>query len=232
MIIAEQIGAEIALIKLNRPDKRNALNVELLQKLCDQIERFQQKRVLIVCGADPVFCAGMDIKEKADKGDLIAKLFRLLYTSPLITIAAVQGAVLAGGLGLMAACDLVVAHPKTLFGLPELQRGLVPAQVLTLLLRQIPLHAVKELLFLENMNAPRALSIGLINKLSEHPLETALEWAQQALKGAPAATKLAKQLTLDPAFSEQLEKALEWHHKMLSSDEAQRGIEKFFHKEE
>ncbi len=237
MILTELPQKEIGLIKMNRPQKRNALNVELLQALCDQIQKFQSQpglRVLILCGEDPVFCSGMDLSEKEEKGELIAKVYRLLVHTPLLTIAAVQGAVLAGGVGLMAACDLCVAHPGTLFGIPELQRGLLPAQVMALLLRQIPLREVKELLFLgEMIDAAKAKSIGLINRISEKPLQAAIECARQSLKGAPEAAKSAKQLfnELESELSGRMQTALLWHHKMVQTDEARRGIEAFMKKE-
>jgi methylglutaconyl-CoA hydratase len=234
LLIKEEIEAEIVLLKLNRPQKRNALNIELLQNLSDQIEELNgKKRVLILCGADPVFCSGMDIAEAEDKGDLIAKLFSLLYTSSLLTIAAVQGAVLAGGMGLMAACDLAIAHPKTFFGLPELQRGLVPAQVIPLLMRQMPMRDLKELIFLgETIESACAKNSGLINQISEKPVEDAIEWARLALKGAPEAMKLTKQLfrLFDPDFPEHLQTALDWHHKMLNTEEASKGISAFLKK--
>lgn len=236
VLITEQIEPGIALIKLNRPSKRNALNVELLQALCEQIEELESlpdQRVLILCGEDPVFCSGMDLSEKEEKGDLIAKLYQLLRHSSLLTLAAVQGAVLAGGLGLMGACDLVIAHPKTLFGIPELQRGLIPAQVMVFLVRQIPLRELKEMLFLgEFVESAKAESIGLINRVSENPLSTAIEYAKRSLKGAPEATKRAKKFlnSLDETFSEELQKALSCHREMFKSEEAKKGIESFLRK--
>lgn len=234
MIHIEQIEKGIALIKMNRPQKRNALNAPLLQSLHAAIEKLQENRVLILCGEDPVFCSGMDLSEREDKGELIAKVYRGLLYSPLLTIAAVQGAALAGGLGLMAACDLAIAHPKTHFGIPELQRGLIPSQVLVLLRRQIPLRSLNELLYLgEMIDAAEAKRIGLINRLADQPLQAAIDCARQSLKGAPEATRQAKKLLheLDSSLSEQIKLGLSHHQQMVQSEEAKRGIEAFLKKE-
>ena len=148
---------------------------------------------------------------------MIAELYRTIHDSPVLTLAAVQGAALAGGLGLMAACDLVIAHPDTLFGLPELQIGVVPALVTVVLLRQIPLRELKEMIFLgEKIDAEKAKSIGLINRIADEPQQVALEMARQALKGAQQAMKSSKQLLkdLDPAFSGQIERALRVHREI------------------
>lgn len=212
-LLVTQIEEGIVQLNLNRPEKRNALNVELLKALCVEIKKASNQRALIICGADPVFCSGMDVKEKAP--ELIAELYRTIHDSPVLTLAAVQGAALAGGLGLMAACDLVIAHPNTLFGLPELQIGLVPALVMVVLSRRILQCELREMIFLgEKIDAAKAKSLGLINRISDQPQKLALELARQSLKGVPEAMKSAKQLLngLDPGFSQQLEIALRVHH--------------------
>lgn len=224
------------LLRLNRPKKRNALNQELLQALIEQIEKLHSEKgpkILMIAGEGPVFCSGMDLSEEGDKGNLLADIYNLLHFSPLITIAAVHGSVLAGGIGLMTACDLVVAHPETKFGIPELQRGLVPAQVLAFLIRQIPMRNIKEMLFLgEMIDAAKAQAIGLINRADEDPIKKALQLANQVLKGAPAATQMAKQLLqqFDASFPEDLQYGLRLHHQMMETKESKEGIESFLQK--
>lgn len=235
-VIVDRKNKGITHLRLNRPEKRNALNVELLETLCDHLEKTQQmsdQRVVILSGEGTIFCAGMDLSENQEKGSLIADLFNLLYFSPIVTIAAVQGAALAGGAGMMAACDLVVAHPDCKFGFPEIQKGLVAAQVMTLLVRQISQRPLKELLLLgEMVSAERAFSMGLINRISEDPDKTAVELAKQVMKGAPVATQLTKELLndFDTSFPEDLHNALSYHEKMIHSEEAKEGILSFLEK--
>src|SRR6266498_2340399 len=135
---------QVTTLTLNRPDKRNALNVELLEEFCAGIaaaESDASQRVLVLRGAGAVFCSGLDLAEAAQperaiaSAELVGKALRALATTRLITIAAVQGAAIAGGAGLMSACDFAVATRDAKFGYPEVRRGLVPALIMTFLRR-------------------------------------------------------------------------------------------------
>jgi len=123
-------------VTLNRPDKRNALNVELLQELCAAIalaETDASQRVVVLRGAGSVFCSGLDLARSGPARSLpslrrvIGRALRALATTRLVTVAAVHGAAIAGGAGLMSACDFALATRDTKFGYPEVRRGLVPA---------------------------------------------------------------------------------------------------------
>ena len=136
----------ITLITLNRPEKRNALNIALMSCLCDAIDAAvndSTQRVVVIKGEGDVFCAGLDLSEAQDPEKTeqstysVARMLTTIQKCPCATIAAVHGAVFAGGAGLMAACDFVVAEEMTLFGFPETRRGLIPAQVMALLMRQL-----------------------------------------------------------------------------------------------
>lgn len=237
----------ITLVTLNRPEKRNALNIALMSHLCEAIETAvndSAQRVVIIKGEGNVFCAGLDLSEAQDpeKTELsthsVAKMLTTIQRCPCTTIAAVHGAAFAGGAGLMAACDFVVAEEMTLFGFPETRRGLIAAQVMALLIRQLNERDLKELLlFGETIDAKRALSMGLINRVSsqEKLMTDALHYAEQAILGAPQAATKTKQLMeeLYPgSFADNLAHALEYHHEARKSEEAKEGIAAFLEKRE
>ena len=192
-------------LSLNRPDKRNALNIEMLETLCTLLEESTSstKRVLILKGEGKAFCAGLDLKENFNKemqdksAKLMAKVLDLLYASPLITICLAHGAAIAGGAGLMTACDFSLIDPNTKVGYPEVRLGLVAGLVMTFLQRRLQERHVKELVLLgELIDGQRAYDIGLVNAVvpKETQIEHAFIWVEKILKGAPQATKLSKRL--------------------------------------
>ena len=144
-ILVEQQSA-FTVVTLNRPDRRNALTIELMTQLAGAIDAANadtSRRAIILRGAGEGFCAGLDLKEAQQAGSheasarAVAGMLKVVHTSKLVTIAAVHGHAMAGGAGLMAACDLAVAAAGTKIGYPEVRRGLVPALVSTLLRHQV-----------------------------------------------------------------------------------------------
>ncbi len=239
----EQNG--ITVISLNRPEKRNALNIDLMSQLCEAItetEMDPKQRVIILKGEGPVFCTGLDLAEakKIENAELsanaLAKMFKMVKQCSLATIAAVHGAAFAGGGGIVAACDFAIAEENSQFGFPETRRGLVAAQVAVLLSTQLTQRHLKELLiFGITIGAHRAHQIGLINRIAtkEGVMNDALYYASQIMLGAPKATAKTKELieTLDPtSFSDNINYALKRHHEARTSQEAQEGIDAFFEK--
>lgn len=231
-------------LTLNRPDKRNALSIKLMQELCEAIEEVQnlpEQRVIIIKGAGSVFCAGLDLLEAADmsseeqSSESIGRVLKAIYTCPLVTIAAVHGAVLAGGGGILAACDLAIAESGTIFGFPETRRGLVAAQIMPFLLRLLPKRILNQLIFLgETINIQRAYEVGLINEIAESSAFTeALRFVESISQGAPQATASAKkfmqQLEL-VNFNEGLKLGFELHRKMRQGNESKEGIQAFLEK--
>lgn len=228
-------------ITLNRPEKRNALNRQLLEQLCtaiDETSRMADRRAIVLSGNGPIFCAGMDLKEASSDenpkplADLIAKALTSLSSSPLLTIAAVGGAAIAGGAGLMSACDYVVAASDAKVGYPEIRHGLVAALVSVFLVRQVPWRIARELLLLGQLiDCERALEIGLINRIvpGEKLLKSAFEVAEEAAKFSSTAIAETKRLLadLEPPVNEDLKKALDVHRKMRSSREAKEGMRSF-----
>jgi|694.fasta_scaffold30588_5 methylglutaconyl-CoA hydratase len=245
LILTETKENVILLLTLNRPEKRNALNIPLLQKLCEQFEQLSRERtirVAILNGAGPVFCAGLDLLEMREKeteeksAELIGQTLKLLYQAPFVTIAAVHGAAIAGGAGIMAACDLTIAASDCRIGFPEVRRGLVPAQILPILQRRLAGGALKELLLWgEIFEAEHALTLGLVNGVVPYArlMEEALSYARQILFGAPTAIRETKELIerlAESSLEQDLEISMPYHHRSRMSEEAAEGARAFFEK--
>src|ERR1044072_2616318 len=166
---------QLTVVTLNRPERRNALTLDLLAELCAAINvasEQPEQRVLILRGAGAAFCTGLDLKEAADQAkahataEMVANTLVAISQTRLVTIAAVHGAAVAGGAGIMSACDFVVAAEGTKIGYPAVRRGLVAGLVMTFLRRQVGERAMRELLFSgELIDAGRAKEIGLVNRV-------------------------------------------------------------------
>lgn len=244
-LIVKGIGEAIVSVSLNRPEKRNALNMVLMEELSSVFEELQHhnsRRVVILSGQGSAFCSGLDLQEAADNtlvekmAQHVARLLTAIFTSKLVTIAAVQGDAIAGGAGLVAACDYALIADGARMGFPETRRGLVAAQVATLLCRQMRMRDVRELLlFGELVDSQRAVAMGLVNRAAEQDvlMDEARNWADKVLLGAPEATRDTKRLLdkLDPAnFFEDLEMALSFHQSARLSAEAREGVAAFLEK--
>lgn len=235
----------IVLVTLNRPGKRNALSIELIERLTAAITQASSdpaRRVLVIRGADPVFCAGLDLHEASNpalsdqSSHKLADLYIALCQCPLVTIAAAQGAAFGGGAGLLAACDLVVAAEDLRIGFPEVHRGLVAALVTCMVRRQLGERAVRELVLLgQSVPAERALSLGLVNRVvpSARLMDEATGLAREACNGAPGAIARSKRLLDDLAprpIADDLRLALKYHREARDSAEAGEGVAAFLEK--
>src|SRR5712692_3505164 len=204
VVLIEKQTPQITVLTLNRPERRNALTIELLTELTAEIEvasADEQQRILILRGAGAAFCTGLDLKEAADPkkahatAEMVAKTLITLSQTRLITIAAVHGAAVAGGAGIMSACDFVIAAEGTKIGYPEVRRGLVAGLVMTFLRRQVGERNMRELLLgSELINAERALEIGLVNRVvaRDDVIGEARKFADSVLQGAPDALAQTK----------------------------------------
>lgn len=239
LVLSASAGTGITLLTLNRAEKRNALSVELVQALLAALaaaEANPAQRVLILTGAGPVFCSGLDLAEAAEpdrahqSADLIGQVLRRLSESRLVTIAVVQGAAVAGGAGLMSACDFAFAEESARIGYPETRRGLVAALVMTFLRRQLRERDARRLLLTgELVSGRHAEVIGLVNEAlpAEQLMPTALHTAAGVLQGGPEAVVRTKQLLaqLWPApLSADLDRAMALHLEVRQSAEIQEGI--------
>jgi len=243
LVLAEAAGAQTAVLTLNRPDRRNALCAELLGQLLDALaaaERDPAVRVLIVRGAGPAFCSGLDLAEAADAGlgrrcaELIARSLLALSESRLVTIACVHGAAVAGGAGLMSACDMAVAAADARIGYPEPRRGLVAGMVMTLLRRQLRERDAREILLTgEVFPAARALEIGLVNRVApdaDAAFAEAMRLGDAVRQGGPLAVAQTKRLLAGlwhRPLQAELAQALAAHLEARQSPEAAEGIAAF-----
>jgi len=233
------------IVTLNRPERRNALTIELMSELADALDKTSadpQKRVLILRGAGKAFCAGLDLQEttvveKAHRSaEMVARTLLAISQTRLITIAQIHGAAVAGGAGLMSACDFVVAAKRTMIGYPETKRGLVAGLVMTFLRRQLRERDIRELLFTGDLiTAERAREIGLVNRVvSPNELENETQKIVFAvLQNAPAALASTKRLIEElwaSSVKKDVETALRHHMEARESAEAKEGIAAFLEK--
>jgi methylglutaconyl-CoA hydratase len=242
VVLIEKKSSQITLLTLNRPERRNSLTMELLNELIaavDAAANEPSQRVLILFGAGAAFSTGLDLKEAADQSrahataEMVAKTLITLAETRLITIAAVHGAAVAGGAGIMSACDFVVAAEKTKIGYPEVRRGLVAGLVMTFLRRQIGERSLRELVLGgELIEAERAREIGLVNRVvaRDQLLTEAQKFADSVLQGAPNALAQTKRLIEElwsTSVKEDVDLALKHHMLARESDEAREGIAAF-----
>src|SRR5437660_1283099 len=241
--------AGIATITLNRPDKRNAISFELiddLRRALDEVER-SPARVLILTGAGKAFCSGMDLEnlkallgrspeQNRKDSETMAGLFRWLYEFPKVSIAAVNGAAIAGGTGLALLCDFTLAVPDAKFGYTEVRIGFVPAIVSIFLLRQIGEKQARDLLLTGRIfTADEAYRMGLINEIMppEKLIDRARELAAQLMENSPTSLRLTKRLLSDHARAEldaQIETAVRESAAIRATADFREGISSFLEK--
>lgn len=196
---------------LNRPELRNALNGELQDSLLEAFEELESDnniRVLVLAGRGQAFCAGGDLsrmeqaarltkaKSKAEAGRFAGLLYRM-HTYPKPLIARVHGPAFAGGMGLVAACDLVVAAQEAEFCLPEVRIGLVPAMISPYIVRAMgEQQARRYVLTGERLSAPEATRIGLVHEcVAAAELDARVEkFVQQLSQAGPQALARSKKL--------------------------------------
>jgi methylglutaconyl-CoA hydratase len=221
-IVKLQVHEHTATITLNRPEKRNALSRELVTSLhqaLDDIHQERRVRGVIVTGAGRGFCAGMDLAEMLAnaaepdaqerwRADSVAyhELIEAMLRFPKPLVAAVNGPAVAGGAGIVMACDLAVASPDAAFGFPEPRRGVVAGMVAPLLAFRIGAARAAYLLFTARViGADEALQFGLYNELVPDELiwARAHELVGEIARNAPEAMQMTKRL-LNETIGEQL----------------------------
>src|SRR5664280_3630497 len=236
----------LAVLTLNRPDKRNAISYELIDELLRALQEAEQSpaQILILTGAGKAFCSGMDLdnlrsitgrteeENLADSGTM-ARLFRTLYEFPKVTIAAVNGAAVAGGCGLATLCDFTLASSDAKFGYTEVRIGFVPAIVSTFLLRQVGEKIARDLLLTGRIfDAAEALKLGLIKEIvpPEKLLARARELAAQLAENSPLSLFYTKRLLTDQGRLEldaQIEAAIRENAGIRESADFREGITSF-----
>jgi methylglutaconyl-CoA hydratase len=196
----------IALVELNRPEKRNALSNELivrLNKVLIDLEQDSALRVVILGGSGPSFCAGMDLQGVLDDAQAMAGMLmgfseamRRLRRLPVPVIARVQGAAIGGGCGLCVVADFAITHPEARLGYPEVSLGVSPAVVAPWLIKRIGAGPAREMLLSGGtMNGEDALHRGLVSSVCalDELEESALALAQKLTSGGQHAIAVTKQ---------------------------------------
>jgi methylglutaconyl-CoA hydratase len=238
VVLVEKQTPQITLLTLNRPERRNSLTIELLSELTAAIEDASadpKQRILILRGAGKAFCTGLDLQEAVKvephvTAETVARTLLALAGTRLVTIATVHGAAVAGGAGIMSACDFVLAAERTKIGYPEVRRGLVAGLVMTFVRRQLRERDLRELLLAsELIDAERAREIGLVNRVvpSAELESEAQKIAASVLQGAPGAITNSKRLMeqlWSTSVKEDIDIALRHHLEARESAEAKEGI--------
>jgi len=239
----------IATITLNRPDKRNAVSFALVGELLvalDEIERFRAQ-VVIITGAGKAFCAGMDLDElksllgKAHDENVkdsarMGELFRRIYEFPLPTIAAVNGAAIAGGMGIATMCDFTLAVAEAKFGYTEVRIGFVPALVSSILVWQVGHKIARDLLLTGRLfDAAEAHRYGLVNEVvaAGRLMTRARELAGQITENSPSSVRMTKKLIngfLARSLDEQFRAAIEENARIRATADFREGVSSFLEK--
>src|SRR5437660_1614222 len=247
--IQVQYEGALATIMLNRADKRNAISFELIDDLLRAFDEVANSDaiVLILTGAGKAFCSGMDLEnlkalvgrspeQNLQDSRMMVELFRALYEFPKVTIAAVNGAAIAGGTGLALLCDFTLAAPEAKFGYTEVRIGFVPAIVSTFLLRQVGEKQARDLLLTGRLfGTEEAARMGLITEIvpAEKLSSRARQLAAQLMENSPTSLRFTKRLLNDHARAEldaQLEAAVRENAAVRSTADFCEGITAFLEK--
>ena len=244
-VLRESHGVGVAGLVLRRAERRNALCVGLLDQLCAALEGLAAdpaNRVVVLRGEGPVFSEGLDLHEAADDSLIersaggVSRALRLLSDGPLVSIAVVQGGAFAGGAGVMAACDIVIAADDARIGFPEARRGLLPALIGDVLRTRVREGDLRDLLLTgTSIDAQRARQVGLVQHIVPPAklLEEALRIAHEVLAGGPETIRATKKLlaALYGRAGDHADHSIhEWHLEARRSEEARAGLQAFLQK--
>ncbi len=242
----------IGYITLNRPDKRNALNSDVvteLKRAFDHAENDPNCKVVVLRAAGDVFCAGADLAyiqelqgfgytDNLEDSTHLMQLFHQIYTLKKVVVGQVQGHALAGGCGLAAICDITFAVPEAKFGYTEVKIGFLPAIVSVFLLRKIGEARTKQLLLSGDVvSAQTALDLGLITFLApaEALADTVRTYAQRLCReNSGQSMEVTKEMLAalpEMALEEALRYAAQRNAAQRGADDCRRGIGAFLNKE-
>jgi methylglutaconyl-CoA hydratase len=239
----------VATITLNRPDKRNAISFELIDDLLSALKEVETSDavVLILTGAGKAFSSGMDLEnlkaligrspeQNFQDSETMVRLFRTLYEFPKVTIAAVNGAAIAGGTGLALLCDFTLAVPEAKFGYTEVRIGFVPAIVSAFLLRQVGEKQARDLLLTGRIiGAEEASRMGLVNQIvaPDKLMTCSRELAALLMENSVASLRATKQLLSDHARAQldaQIEASVRENAAIRNTADFREGITSFLEK--
>lgn len=239
----------VVTVKLDRPERRNALNPALVDELTGVLGELAARSsgVVVLTGSGPAFCAGLDLdhlrtlsglgpSQQREDSVRIAHLFRTLYDFPLPTVAAVNGHAIAGGMGLATICDFTLAVPEAKFGYTEARIGFVPAIVSSFLVLQIGEKKARDLLLTGRLiGAEDAKELGLVNEVVSGPdlAPRVQQLAQQLLQNSPESLRATKRLLSSHTkerLDHELAAAVEWNAKARETEDFHEGIASFLEK--
>lgn len=246
--ILVEIVEKIGIIKINRPQALNALNIETIHELNDVVHQWNREddiKVIIITGEGKAFVAGADIAEMKDMtkqqaidfSEMGQRVLSLIESQEKPVIAAVNGFALGGGCELAMACDIRIASDKARLGQPEVNLGVIPGFAGTQrLARMVGTAKAKELIFTGDMvDAQTALSIGLVNQVVplENLMNTAMEMAKKIASKGPTAIKLAKRVIsrgIETDFATGSSFEVDAFGECFASGEAKEGMSAFLEK--
>lgn len=239
----------IATLTLNRPEKRNAISYELIGDLLRALDEVNASdaQTLIITGAGKAFSSGMDLdnlaaitsrtpEENVKDSETMARLFRAIYEFPKPTIAAVNGAAIAGGCGIATMCDFTLAAQEAKFGYTEVRIGFVPAIVSTFLIWQVGEKHARDLLLTGRIiDALEAHRIGLVNEVLPQPdlLPRARALASEIMQSSPSSIHATKALLLSyvkDALDRQVAQAVTDNARIRTTNDFREGIASFLEK--
>ncbi len=239
----------VAKITFNRPDKRNAISAKMICDLLTALDELEKdrSRVVLLTGAGPAFCAGMDLEmlqaigqqsaqENQDDSRRMARMFRRIWSFPKPMIAAVNGHALAGGCGIATLCDFTIAVPEAKFGYTEVKIGFLPAIVSVFLTRQIGDKRARDLLLTGRLVlAQEAKEIGLVTEIvpADKLMSRCAELAEQLIAASPSSLMRAKRLLTSAAAASvdaDLERAVLENARIRCTPDFQEGLASFLEK--
>ena len=240
-----------ARITLNRPEVRNAFNDEVIAELTEAFQSLGQRddvRAIVLAADGPAFCAGADLNWMRRMADYtraenladaakLAEMLRVMYACPKPTVARVQGDVFAGGVGLVAACDMVVSVDTATYCLSEVKLGLIPATISPYVIRAMGVRAAhRYFLTAERFSAAEAHRIGLVHEVvGADALDAKMDELLKALTSAsPNAVRACKRLVQDVAgrdiTADLIEHTVAGIADIRASDEGREGVQSFLQK--
>jgi methylglutaconyl-CoA hydratase len=244
-----ETAGDLATLTLNRPEKRNAISSEMIADLFSALAKVEasRSRVLIVTGAGESFCAGMDLEElKAiatqsptehlEDARRMALLLRRIWGFPKPTIAAVNGAAIAGGCGIATLCDFTISAQDAKFGYPETRIGFLPAIVAVFLTRQLGEKRARDLLLSGRIfDAAEALQLGLVTRLAapKELMAAVMTQAMELLSCSPLSLLKTKKMLCNfaaPELDRELEIAIAENAQIRSKPDFREGIASFLEK--
>jgi methylglutaconyl-CoA hydratase len=250
-VVLSHVSDRIGYIKLNNPEKRNAMSPALISGLKEaflSMESNEDVKVVLLSASGKAFCAGADLaylqqmqgftyEENLEDSRSLKELFELIYNFPKVVIAAVQGHALAGGCGLVTVCDFAFSAPEALFGYTEVAIGFVPALVSVFLLEQIGGAKTQELLLSgELITSSKAAELGLITEViqTEELEKTAFNFAQKLIVKNSSSSMTETKMLLRGLTKETRTKALDFaaelNAKVRANPDCKQGIAAFLSK--